>query len=258
MLPKVLDHEDGELTATQKVKRSAVDAAYHDLVQSMYPQGALMTEFLTAVSAALGYGSIYAMLALGFVIIYKSMQVISFAQPAFMLAGAVLVTYLVPTVGFVAAVVLGTVAIAAVALVVERVAIRPMVGKPVFVIAIITIGIDIVLRVVTGAFIGVNPRRSATRGGWTRSTVGGVAVQQRHLAMILATVVDRAGAAGVLPATAAGAWRCAPRRSTRRRRWRRASTSAAVFAVSWAMAGALAAVAGVFASAGNAVDQQTW
>ena len=39
MLPKELDHEDGELTATQKVKRSAVDAAYHDLVQSMYPQG---------------------------------------------------------------------------------------------------------------------------------------------------------------------------------------------------------------------------
>ena len=39
MLPKELDHEDGELTATQKVKRSAIDAAYHDLVQSMYPQG---------------------------------------------------------------------------------------------------------------------------------------------------------------------------------------------------------------------------
>jgi long-chain acyl-CoA synthetase len=39
MLPKELDHEDGELTATQKVKRSAVDAAYHDLVQSMYPRG---------------------------------------------------------------------------------------------------------------------------------------------------------------------------------------------------------------------------
>lgn len=36
MLPKELDHEDGELTATQKVKRSAVGKAYGDLVAEMY------------------------------------------------------------------------------------------------------------------------------------------------------------------------------------------------------------------------------
>ncbi len=36
MLPKELDHEDGELTATQKVKRSAIDAMFHDLVEEMY------------------------------------------------------------------------------------------------------------------------------------------------------------------------------------------------------------------------------
>ncbi len=36
MLPKELDHEDGELTATQKVKRSAIDAMFGDLVEDMY------------------------------------------------------------------------------------------------------------------------------------------------------------------------------------------------------------------------------
>lgn len=36
MLPKELDHEDGELTATQKVKRASIDAMFHDLVESMY------------------------------------------------------------------------------------------------------------------------------------------------------------------------------------------------------------------------------
>lgn len=36
MLPKLLDHEDGELTATQKVKRSAIAATFGDLVESMY------------------------------------------------------------------------------------------------------------------------------------------------------------------------------------------------------------------------------
>lgn len=35
-LPKELDHEDGELTATQKVKRSAVAKLFEDLVEGMY------------------------------------------------------------------------------------------------------------------------------------------------------------------------------------------------------------------------------
>ncbi|MQA60896.1 MAG: AMP-binding protein [Actinophytocola sp.] len=36
MLPKELDHEDGELTATQKVKRSAMADRFDDVVESMY------------------------------------------------------------------------------------------------------------------------------------------------------------------------------------------------------------------------------
>ncbi len=36
LLPKELDHEDGDLTATQKLKRSAVADSFTDLVESMY------------------------------------------------------------------------------------------------------------------------------------------------------------------------------------------------------------------------------
>jgi long-chain acyl-CoA synthetase len=35
-LPKELDHEEGELTATQKVKRRAIAERFHDLVEGMY------------------------------------------------------------------------------------------------------------------------------------------------------------------------------------------------------------------------------
>ncbi len=38
MLPKELDHEDGELTATQKVKRTAITTMFADLVESMYSE----------------------------------------------------------------------------------------------------------------------------------------------------------------------------------------------------------------------------
>ena len=36
MIPKELDHEDGELTATQKLKRGAMTEMFSDLVESMY------------------------------------------------------------------------------------------------------------------------------------------------------------------------------------------------------------------------------
>jgi long-chain acyl-CoA synthetase len=36
MLPKELDHEDGEVTATQKLKRNAMDELFGDLIEDMY------------------------------------------------------------------------------------------------------------------------------------------------------------------------------------------------------------------------------
>jgi long-chain acyl-CoA synthetase len=36
MIPKELDHEDGELTATQKLKRSAMEEMFGDLIEDMY------------------------------------------------------------------------------------------------------------------------------------------------------------------------------------------------------------------------------
>jgi len=36
LLPKELDHEDGELTATQKLKRNAMEDLFGDLIESMY------------------------------------------------------------------------------------------------------------------------------------------------------------------------------------------------------------------------------
>jgi long-chain acyl-CoA synthetase len=36
LLPKELDHEDGEVTATQKVKRSAIADIFGDLIEDMY------------------------------------------------------------------------------------------------------------------------------------------------------------------------------------------------------------------------------
>lgn len=216
-----------------------------------------MTELLSALSMGLGQGAIYTLLALGFVIIYKSMGVISFAQPALMMSGAILVSYLSPKLGFWAAVILGGLLIAAVALIVERLAIRPMVGKAVFVIAIITIGVDIVVRVVAGAFVGTDPRVVGDPWGIERWTIGGVHIEHRHAAAFIAAAVMVALVAAFFRFTPIGlAMRAAA--LDQEAAMAQGVSVGVVFAVSWAMAGFLAAIAGVFAAAGNPLDQNLW
>jgi len=216
-----------------------------------------MTELVQCLVRGLGDGSVYALLAFGFVIIFKSMGVISFAQPALMLSGAVLVTYLVTTVNFYLAVVLAAAAVALLAVGVERTVLRPMIGKPVFVISIITLGVDIVIRVVVNAYIGLDVRQVGAPWGLSTSRLLGIEVQQRHLIMFVTTMVlvailfafFRYSRIGLAMRAVAFDQEVALAQGV---------SVGFVFALSWAIAGALATVAGVFVSTGAGVDQQLW
>ena len=116
-----------------------------------------MDRFLSAVIVGLGNGAVYALLAIGFVVIYKSTLVINFAQPALMVVGALTVSILAVGSGWpfwlalLAAVALTTV----LGLVSERAALRPMVGKPVFAAAIVTLGLDVIIRNVANRIIAL-------------------------------------------------------------------------------------------------------
>ncbi|WP_447003336.1 branched-chain amino acid ABC transporter permease [Saccharothrix isguenensis] len=216
-----------------------------------------MSEFVQSMLRGLGSGSIYALLALGFVIIYKSTRVISFAQPAFMLAGAVLVSYLAAEIGFFAAVPVAAVLIAVLALGVERTVLRPMIGKPVFVVAIITIGVDVVVRVVTNSFIGLDVRQVGDPWGLSTVTLFGVDVQQRYLVMFATTVVVVAVLFAFFRFSRIGlAMRAVA--YDQEVALAQGISVGSVFALSWAIAGGLAALAGVFVATGAGVDQQLW
>ncbi|GAB3673200.1 branched-chain amino acid ABC transporter permease [Actinocorallia lasiicapitis] len=205
----------------------------------------------------LGNGSVYALLALGFVIIYKSTRVISFAQPAFMLAGAVTVTYLADDLGFWAASLVAIVGVSLLGLGVERVAIRPMVGRPVFVVAIITLGLDVLIRVVAGGFIGLDVRQVGDP--WRLDTVRllGVDVQQRYLAMLVATAVCVVLLFAFFRYTRHGlAMRAASH--DQESALAQGVDVGQVFALSWALGTGLAALAGILVGAGNSIDQNIW
>jgi len=214
-------------------------------------------EFLASLVRGLGTGSVYALLAVGFVIIYKAMRVISFAQPALMVTGAVLVSYLVADLSFWIAVPVAVLAVAALAMVVERLALRPMIGKPVFVISIITLGVDIVIRVVVNGFIGRDVRQVGDPWGLATLDLGGVAVQERYLAMLVVTGVVMLALFAFFRYSRTGlAMRAAS--FDQETAMSQGISVGSVFAVSWVIAGGLSALAGVFVGTGGGVDQQTW
>jgi branched-chain amino acid transport system permease protein len=168
-----------------------------------------------------------------------------------MLAGAVIVTYLVGPVGFYAGAILGILATALVGLTAERVAVRPMLGRPVFTIAIITIGLDIVIRVIATAFVGTNLPQVNDPWGLRTSLILGASVEHRHIAMVLTTAVLVTGLFAFLRYTRVGlAMRAAA--FDQEAAMAQGVSVGAVFALSWAIAGGLAAVAGVFAATGGA------
>lgn len=216
-----------------------------------------MIEFLESVLRGLGLGSAYALLAIGFVIIFKSTGVVSFAQPAMMLTGAVVVSYLSPEVGFFAAMALGFLALAALGLFVERTAIRPMVGRPVFVVAIITIGIDIAVRVVANGFIGLGARPIGDPWGISRLSIGELEVQWRHLAMMVTTAIVLAVLFWFFRYTRYG---LAMRATAfdQEAALTQGVNVGSVFALSWALAAGLAAIAGSLLATGTGVDRQLW
>ncbi|MGI9586237.1 MAG: branched-chain amino acid ABC transporter permease [Acidimicrobiia bacterium] len=224
------------------------------------------SRFLQAVVEGISLAGIYALIAIGFVIIYKSTQVLSFAQPALLIVGAYLASYISITLGygFWVGVGLAILLSGAVGYVAERAVLRPMLGKPVFATAILTIGLDIAMRVVLGDLIGVNIRAigtPVTEGfgapsvPWGNTPVrwgdadgfGGVVIQPRVFA-IVATVAVVVGVLTVF--FSRSRWGLAMRGSSFDQEVALAQgvKVGKVFSLAWIIGGALAGLAGVLAA----------
>jgi branched-chain amino acid transport system permease protein len=114
--------------------------------------------FLTVLVRGLATGSLYALLAAGFVVIYRATDVVNFAQPSLMVLGAYFTAYFTRSIGlpFAVSILAAMLAVAAIAALSERIALRPMVGEPPFAAAMVTVGLFIVLTIVANRLIGPN------------------------------------------------------------------------------------------------------
>ncbi|MEW6669572.1 MAG: branched-chain amino acid ABC transporter permease [Thermodesulfobacteriota bacterium] len=106
-----------------------------------------MTFFLQLVVTGLAQGMVYALVAIGFVIILKCSEVFNIAQGHFVLIGGYLgYTFLVPLGLPIWATLLLSIAVAVVmGVLIERLMLRPLVGQPVLAVVMMTIALATVL-----------------------------------------------------------------------------------------------------------------
>ncbi len=100
------------------------------------------------VISGVAQGCIYGLIALGFVLIYKATETVSFAQGELMMLGAFCGLALLTVLGFPywLSVPCAVLAMALFGFGVERVVIRPILGQPAFSIVMLTIGLSYVAR----------------------------------------------------------------------------------------------------------------
>jgi branched-chain amino acid transport system permease protein len=221
----------------------------------------------------ISFGAIYALLAMGFVIIFKSTSVINFAHGALTGLGAFLIAAFVTVLDFpgryltflpewaqwTVNVLTALVAAALFGILIERIFLRPMVGEALFAVAIVTLGVDIVVRTITNDWIGTQPRPLGAPWGLGVVDLGFIRIAWSEVIQIVVTIVLLAAIAFFLRSRTGVAMRAtAFDQETARAQ---GVNVGRVFSVAWAIAAFLAGVAGLFYSIfprrATGVDQAT-
>ncbi len=171
-----------------------------------------MITLIQTISKAVALGSIYAILGLSYVLIFKGTQVLNFAAGAISMAGALFMSIMVADAGFpflpfsnpiapdpgetagmgrwlvllLMALILGGI----LGLVLERVAIRPMVGQPLFALAVITLGLEIAIQPFNLDAVAISGRSIGVPWGTETWEIGGAIFPKSYLAAVVAAALS--------------------------------------------------------------------
>lgn len=210
-----------------------------------------MEVLVPALVRGLGIGSTYALLAVSIVVIYRATEVVNFAQPALMILGAYFTSWFVTGIGlpFPVGVVAAMLAMAAVGALTERVAMRPLVGQPVFAAAMVTVGVLIVLTAVANRLIGPDILTVGDPWGLERLEFGTIAIFQVDVAKIVLSLGAIAAVGLLLKRSRIG---LAMRATSLDQETALAQgvDVGRMFSLAWAMSAGLAALAGMLIGTG--------
>jgi len=201
-------------------------------------------------------GLMYALIALGFVLIYKATDAINFAQGEFvMFAGFIAAAAALAGMSFWAAAAISIAGMVALGFGLERVVLRPLLGRPVIAVVMATIGLAAVLRGVAVLAFGAGTKAIVMPIGDTPLFVGPVMLPPVQLVGAGVSIVFLAGftwfflksRTGIAMRAVADNQQVAMAMGINIRRY---------FALAWAMAGVVSALGGVVWGAMLGIDNQ--
>lgn len=219
-----------------------------------------LDKFINALISGVALGSIYATLALGFVIIFKATQVVNFAHGAIAAFGAYMVVYFATVINFpgrfldflpytaqwILSALLAVAVTALLGIAIERVAIRPMIGKALFAVAIITLGLELIIRTVTNNLLDNQSRGLGDPWGARVLEYGGIRVSVTQIVTMGVTLVLVLLLAWFFRTKTGVAMRATA--FDQEAAMAQGINVGRVFAIAWAIGAALAAIGGIFSS----------
>lgn len=228
-----------------------------------------MTAFLEAIVNGIGQGSVYALIAVSFVVIYRATSVLNFAQPALMIIGTFVTSVLVIDAGlpFWVAVIAAMAIISVFSMGIERIALRPMVGRDTYSAAIVTVGLFIALLVLAFRLYAANPRNVGDPWGLKVICLGGERVEgfmagcQGGMMIYQNSIARTVIALTVIAAL--GFWLAKSKHGLAMRATSLDQETALaqgipvgrMFSISWGISGAMVALAGVLLASNGGVVQ---
>ncbi len=221
--------------------------------------------FLQALMKSFGLGAVYALIALGFVLIFKATQVVNFAQGALAMTGALFVSFMVadghipfttipnPLVnispswlGWFLSVLVALAAAAILGLIIERLTIRPMVGEPLFSVAVLTLGLEIFLRVFNNDAVKIQFRSLEVPWGVSGFNIGEAFVAWSYVASMITAAVAFVAVFFFYRSRMGIAMRAVA--YDQEAAMAQGINVGRVFAIAWAAGAVLAAIGGIFAT----------
>ena len=150
-----------------------------------------MAQFLQLALSGLAIGCVYALVALGFVLIYKATETVNFAQGDLMMLGGFFAYTATAIMGwpYWAAIVFALIVMALFGMAAERTILRPVLGQAQFTVVMVTIGVGYVMRGVVTMMPGwgTDTYKIVTPFADKVVNIGGAAISLEQLMIILMT-----------------------------------------------------------------------
>ena len=205
-----------------------------------------LTFLLHILINGLVVGSIYALVATGFVIIYKSSSSLNLAQGEFLMVGAYVCLHLVVThnVPFAVALLATMLVTALLGILIERIVLRPLLGSPVISVIMVTLGLASVLRALLQIIFGVDTIPFPEVFSPEPMHIGPVALSTAHLCSVASVTILLIALTSFFRFTKSGL----AMRATASNRQTAISMGISVkkmFALSWCIAAMVSAIGGV-------------